>query len=67
MVKGAFHSFVHDHYFEPCDGGTIMKDVLTFRSPMGPLGAAVDWLVMSSYLRTLLTKRNEVLKAVLER
>jgi ligand-binding SRPBCC domain-containing protein len=67
MIKGAFHSFVHDHYFEPGPDGTIMKDVLTFQSPLGPLGALVDRLVMSRYLRNLLTKRNEILKAVIER
>jgi ligand-binding SRPBCC domain-containing protein len=67
MVKGAFHFFVHDHYFEPAEDGTLMKDVLTFRSPLGPLGAIVDWLVMTTYLRKMLTTRNEILKAVLER
>ena len=45
MIKGAFHSFVHDHYFEPGPDGTIMKDVLTFQSPLGPLGALVELLV----------------------
>ncbi len=67
MIKGAFHSFVHDHHFEPCPDGTIMKDVLTFRSPLGPLGALVDRFVMSRYLGNLLTTRNETLKAILER
>jgi ligand-binding SRPBCC domain-containing protein len=67
MIKGAFHSFVHEHYFEPCPDGTVMRDVLTFHSPLGPLGALVDRFVMSRYLRNLLTKRNETLKAILER
>lgn len=67
MIKGAFHSFVHDHYFEPSADGTLMKDVLTFHSPLGPLGALVDRLVMSGYLKKMLMKRNEVLKAVIER
>jgi len=67
MVKGAFHSFVHDHYFEPSADGTLMKDVLIFRSPLGPLGALVDRLIMSAYLRKLLMTRNETLKAILER
>lgn len=66
MVKGAFHSFVHDHYFEPCPDGTVMKDVLTFRSPMGPLGALVDRLVMTRYLTRMLTVRNDVLKCLLQ-
>jgi ligand-binding SRPBCC domain-containing protein len=67
MIKGAFHSFVHDHYFEPCAEGTIMKDVLTFRSPLGPIGAVVDRLIMTRYLTRMLTLRNEVLKRSLER
>jgi ligand-binding SRPBCC domain-containing protein len=67
MVRGAFRSFVHDHYFEPCEDGTRMTDVLAFRSPLGVLGAIVDRLVMTAYMTRLLTKRNELLKAVLER
>jgi ligand-binding SRPBCC domain-containing protein len=67
MVRGAFHSFVHDHYFEPCDAGTRMTDVLVFRSPLGVLGAFADRLIMANYLTRMLTKRNEVVKAVLER
>ena len=67
MQRGAFRSFVHDHYFEACPEGTRMKDVLTFRSPLGLLGAIVDCLVMSKYLTRLLTRRNEAVKAALER
>lgn len=66
MIKGAFRSFVHDHYFEPCVEGTIVKDVLTFRSPMGFVGALVDRLVMTSYLTRLLSRRNEIVKEFLE-
>lgn len=67
MVRGAFRSFVHDHYFEPCDEGTLMTDVLVFRSPFGVLGAIVDRLIMTAYLTRMLTKRNEIVKAALER
>jgi ligand-binding SRPBCC domain-containing protein len=67
MVRGAFRSFVHDHYFEVCDDGTRMTDVLAFRSPFGVLGAIVDRLVMTKYLTRLLTKRNEMVKRSLER
>jgi len=67
MVKGAFLSFVHDHYFEACPEGTLMKDVLTFQSPFGVIGAIVDRLVMTRYMRRLLMQRNEIVKAALER
>lgn len=66
MVKGAFGSFVHDHYFEPCAEGTIVKDVLTFASPFGFVGALVDRFVMTGYLTRLLTRRNEIVKRILE-
>ena len=66
MIKGAFRSFVHDHYFEPTEDGTIMKDVLTFHSPLGFLGAMVDRVVMTAYLTRMLTRRNGVLKRVME-
>ncbi len=67
MLKGAFRSFVHDHYFEPSPEGTIMKDVLVFRSPFGIIGALVDGLVMARYLRRLLVQRNEIVKRAVER
>jgi ligand-binding SRPBCC domain-containing protein len=67
MLRGAFRSFVHDHYFEPCDEGTLMTDVLVFRSPFGFVGAIVDRLIMTGYLTRMLTKRNEIVKAALER
>ena len=35
MVKGAFHSFKHEHISETREGKTIMKDVFDFKSPFG--------------------------------
>jgi len=67
MIRGAFRSFVHDHYFESCDEGTRMTDMLEFRSPLGVLGAIVDRLVMRTYLTRLLMQRNAIVKAALER
>ena len=66
MVKGAFHSFIHDHLFEPVHGGTKMTDVLTFASPLGFIGAIVDRLVLAGYLRRMLIARNEVIRASLQ-
>jgi ligand-binding SRPBCC domain-containing protein len=67
MVTGAFHSFVHDHYFQAIAEGTKMTDVLTFASPLGFLGAIADRLVLSAYLRRMLITRNDVLKAALSK
>ena len=67
MVKGAFQSFVHDHYFDEDAGITIMRDVITFRSPYGIVGAAVDCFFMASYLRRLINVRNQTIKEAVER
>jgi ligand-binding SRPBCC domain-containing protein len=65
MVRGAFRSFVHDHYFEPRGAGTLMRDVVAFRSPLGPLGRIADGF-LSRYLYALLLERQRVVKAAAE-
>jgi hypothetical protein len=44
-----------------------MRDIVEFRSPLGPLGAIVDVLVMRRYLRRLLAERAGAIKAEAER
>ena len=68
IVRGAFRSFVHDHYFEERPGGrTRVRDVVVFRSPLGPLGAVVDRLVLRRYLARLLAERQQAIRAAAER
>ncbi|MFB9842268.1 SRPBCC family protein [Mucilaginibacter ginsenosidivorans] len=67
MVKGAFKSFRHEHYFLPRNGQTLMKDVFIFKSPMGILGRLFNWLILTRYMTKLLIQRNEVIKAAAER
>lgn len=67
QVEGPFASFEHDHHFAAIgDARTVMTDEVRFRSPLGPLGAAVDRLVLRRYLRRLLSTRGEGLRAALE-
>lgn len=66
MTKGAFRSFVHDHFFVEANGRTTMIDIVEFRSPLGALGRAVDWLFLSSYLNRLLQTRARAIKVAVE-
>jgi ligand-binding SRPBCC domain-containing protein len=66
MIRGRFKRFEHDHYFAPRDGGTLMRDVIVFESPLGLLGRMVDALVIERYLRRLIEERNRVVKAAAE-
>ena len=66
MVKGAFRSFFHDHWFEESDGRTIMRDVVEFSSPGGVIGRIFDALFLRRYLERLIAGRAEVLRKELE-
>lgn len=66
MQKGAFRSFVHDHYFEDREGGTMMMDVLQFCSPLGPLGRLVDLLILKDYMHGLIVQRCSFIKRACE-
>ena len=66
MVTGAFSRFDHDHHFESCDDGTLMTDVFDFTSPLWPLAIAADWLFVTRHMRSLLAKRNQLIKSVAE-
>ena len=66
MVKGAFKRMRHEHIFEPVEAGTRMIDVLDFRSPLGPVGAVVDSLVLARYMERFLKERGQKLKLVAE-
>ena len=67
LVRGAFKSLRHDHYFDEADGGTRVRDVFEFSSPFGLLGRWVDVLFMQRYLTGFLQIRNAALKQQLER
>ena len=63
MVKGAFHSFKHEHFFEEQgDGKTIMRDVFDFQSPLGLIGKVFNYLILTDYMTSFLQERNEVIK-----
>jgi ligand-binding SRPBCC domain-containing protein len=66
MQRGAFRSFVHDHFFHVEDGGTRMVDVVLFSAPLGPLGWLIERLVLRSYLRGFLVKRGKGIKSATE-
>lgn len=65
QVKGIFHSFNHDHYFEVRAGGTLMKDVFQFKCPLGPFGTLADPFV-KIHLKKFLETRNQAIKRVAE-
>jgi ligand-binding SRPBCC domain-containing protein len=66
MVKGAFKSFTHDHYFENSGNGTLMRDEFRFTAPLGVLGRVAEALLLKKYMKNLLLQRNSVIKQLAE-
>lgn len=66
MVRGAFARFDHDHYFDPAEGGTLVRDVFDYDAPLGPLGWLAERLFLSRYMRRFLLTRLHELKMLAE-
>lgn len=66
MVRGAFASMVHDHWFDESDGGTVLRDSFRFAAPLGPLGKIAEALVLRRYMTRFLQARNAVIKEIAE-
>lgn len=62
----AFKSRVHDHIFAEHPDGTLMSDRFEFQSPPGIPSRTVDWLVLTTYMRRFMARRNEALKQFAE-
>ncbi|WEK60996.1 MAG: SRPBCC family protein [Candidatus Microbacterium colombiense] len=66
QIAGPFGAFLHEHVFEPHPDGTLQRDTVTFRSPLGPIGRAVDRMFLRAYMQRLIAERNELIAAEVE-
>lgn len=66
QLQGDFRMMKHEHYFKPCENGTIVIDLLHYESPYGVLGRWFNNLYLTRYLKRLLEKRNNTIKAYAE-
>ena len=67
MLRGAFRSMQHDHYFRTLpDRTTEMRDVFRFAAPIPVLGRIAETLVLHRYMQSLLHERNAVIKQIAE-
>lgn len=66
MLRGAFATFVHDHYFEPVEAQTRVIDVVEYAAPLGWLGRLAERLVLQRHLTAFLETRAAALKSLAE-
>jgi ligand-binding SRPBCC domain-containing protein len=62
QIKGDFKEMKHEHYFKPCDNGTIMIDLFHYMAPWGSFGKLLDTLFLRRYVTRLLEQRNRTIK-----
>lgn len=66
QAQGDFRMMKHEHYFKPCDNGTILIDLFHFESPYGILGQWFNQLWLTRYLKKLIEQRNHFIKQYAE-
>jgi hypothetical protein len=63
MVKGAFASLRHVHESFVDGSSVVMRDTLTWRSALGPLGVIADKHFVAGHMRAFMLKKQSELKA----
>lgn len=66
QVQGDFNMLRHEHFFKPCENGTIMIDFFDFEMPYGFAGKLVSRLYLEKYMQKLLVQRNAIIKQTAE-
>jgi ligand-binding SRPBCC domain-containing protein len=66
QLQGDFKLMKHEHYFKPCDNGTILIDLFHFESPYGIFGQWFNSLYLTQYIKRLLEQRNKSIKEFAE-
>lgn len=66
QLQGDFKMMKHEHYFKPCENGTLLIDLFHFETPYGMLGKWLNALYLTHYLKKLLEQRNNSIKATAE-
>jgi len=66
MIKGAFKTMRHEHFFEQKENGTLMTDKFFYEVPFSIFGKIFDALILENYMKRLLQSRNQTIKRVAE-
>ncbi len=66
QAEGDFKMMKHEHYFKPCDNGTILIDLFHYEPPYGTIGQWFSNLYLTRYMKRLLEKRNKTIKEYAE-
>ena len=58
-LKGPYAVWNHEHLFSARDGGTLMRDRVTYALPLGPLGRIAHWISVRRDVESIFDFRSE--------
>lgn len=65
QVRGPFRLWQHTHTFERVDNGTLIRDVVHYQLPLGPLGRAAHHALVRRDLERIFDFRHEIVEHLL--
>lgn len=66
QLRGPYRQWVHEHRFEPGEGGTQMMDRVEYRLPFGWLGGIAHFLFVRRQVEAIFAHRAAVIKNLLD-
>jgi ligand-binding SRPBCC domain-containing protein len=59
---GPYRFWHHEHHFRPVEGGVEVRDLVSYRLPLGPLGSLINRLAVRGRLAQIFEYRRRVLE-----
>ncbi len=66
QLMGDFKMMKNEHWFKPCENGTIMIGLFQYETPYGLLGKIFEKVFLTRYMKKMLEHRNQVIKKYAE-
>ncbi len=64
MIEGPFAIWHHQHFFEEKDGGTLIRDIVDYKLPLGILGQLFHPILVKSRVEGIFKHREKVIKQI---
>ena len=61
---GPYALWHHQHHFEAVDGGVLMKDILHYKVPYGPIGTIADLVFVDRQIETIFKYRVKAVEEI---
>lgn len=64
MIEGPFAIWHHQHFFEEQDGGTLVKDIVDYKAPLGIIGQLFEPILVKPRVKAIFAHREKVIREI---